>query len=396
MKKNSASLRNSGAYTSPGTPEYGDNNVGGIPKGWSSERVPIPTNGSRRHINAAAFMPFNSGRTLPSKWDDAERWITSPVSGYGAGKSSILQPQRRPKSKSGPLGAPGLVYLSNYSPSVPVLEGGSVTNFVASSPLTTGVLVPDGLSIHYGAGISAKSNSLYAENSMARSPSVPGLSDMLSESSMPSSQDDKLDSTKKDEAAVSWDVSRRDMATQMSPEGSTHSASKGRLSFSSLPFPIPGLVEPHSNHLAKDEVRDVQVDKGFTVARQSKKHGPRKMRDSPIAADLPAQFDVAEASNSMSKLQREEAKITAWENLQKAKAEAAMRKLEVKLEKKRSTSMDKILNKLKAAQMKAQVLRNSLSKNHAQQAPRDSNKWVFFCKYVRMGSLSNCFCCRRN
>lgn len=188
MKKNSASLRNSGAYTSPGTPEYGDNNVGGISKGWSSERVPIPTNSSRRHINAAAFMPFNSGRTLPSKWDDAERWITSPLSGYGAGKTSIVLPQRVPKSKSGPLGSPGLVYLSNYSPTMPVLENGNVTNFVASSPLTTGVLVPTGLSIHYDAGISAKSNSLYPENSMARSTSVPGLSDMLSESSMPSSQ----------------------------------------------------------------------------------------------------------------------------------------------------------------------------------------------------------------
>lgn len=30
------------------------------------------------------------------------------------------------------------------------------------------------------------------------------------------------------------------------------------------------------------------------------------------------------------RLQREEAKITAWENLQKAKAEAALRKLEVR------------------------------------------------------------------
>lgn len=30
-------------------------------------------------------------------------------------------------------------------------------------------------------------------------------------------------------------------------------------------------------------------------------------------------------------MKREEAKITAWENLQKAKAEAAMRKLEVLL-----------------------------------------------------------------
>lgn len=32
----------------------------------------------------------------------------------------------------------------------------------------------------------------------------------------------------------------------------------------------------------------------------------------------------------MFRLQREEAKITAWENLQKAKAEAAIRKLEVR------------------------------------------------------------------
>lgn len=31
----------------------------------------------------------------------------------------------------------------------------------------------------------------------------------------------------------------------------------------------------------------------------------------------------------MDRLRREEAKITAWENLQKAKAEAALRKLEV-------------------------------------------------------------------
>lgn len=31
----------------------------------------------------------------------------------------------------------------------------------------------------------------------------------------------------------------------------------------------------------------------------------------------------------MYRLQREEAKITAWENLQRAKAEAAIRKLEV-------------------------------------------------------------------
>ncbi|CDP21931.1 unnamed protein product [Coffea canephora] len=38
--------------------------------------------------------------------------------------------------------------------------------------------------------------------------------------------------------------------------------------------------------------------------------------------------------------------VIAWEDLRKAKAEAAKRKLEMKLEKKRSSSMDKIMNKL--------------------------------------------------
>lgn len=189
MRRNfGPSFRYSGAYTSPGTPEYGDHNVGELPKAWSSERVPLPTSSSRRHVTAAALMPFNSGRTLPSKWDDAERWITSPISGYGAFKTSIAQPQRRPKSKSGPLGPTGLVYLPSYSPTVPALEGGNVMNFMANSPLTTGVLVPDGLSVLYEAGIAAKSISSYAENNMTRSTSVPGLSDLLRETSLPSSE----------------------------------------------------------------------------------------------------------------------------------------------------------------------------------------------------------------
>ncbi|KAI3452019.1 hypothetical protein Pfo_008684 [Paulownia fortunei] len=388
MRRNSgSSLRNSGAYTSPGTPEYGDNNVGEIPKSWSSERVPLPTSSSRRHISAAALMPFNSGRALPSKWDDAERWITSPISGYGAFKTSIAQPLRRPKSKSGPLGPTGLVSLPNSSPTMPSHEGGIVRNFMANSPLTTGVLVPDGLSVHYEAGIAAKSNTLYAENNITRSTSVPGLSDLLSENSAPSSHDDKLDEAKEEEAIVS----RRDMATQMSPEGSARSSSKGRLSFSTLPSSIPTSVCLQGNSAAKDDVRDVQVDKGTTTARHSKKQGLKKM-DSTNAEDLPSAWNVAEASKNISKLQREEAKITAWENLQKAKAEAAIQKLEMKLEKKRSASMDKIMNKLRASQMKAQAMKNLL----ADQAPRTTHKGISCCIYVKICSLCNCFLCQKS
>ncbi|KAI3680913.1 hypothetical protein L6452_35692 [Arctium lappa] len=68
VNKNSSAFGDSGAYTSPGTPHYGDNDVSGFQKGWYSERVLLPSNSSRRHISTATLMPFNSARTLPSKW----------------------------------------------------------------------------------------------------------------------------------------------------------------------------------------------------------------------------------------------------------------------------------------------------------------------------------------
>ncbi|KAK4367747.1 hypothetical protein RND71_011539 [Anisodus tanguticus] len=379
MKKNSTSLRNSGLYTSPATPEYG-----GFQKGWSSERVPLPNNSSRKHISTTALMPFNSGRTVPSKWDDAERWITSPVPSYGVWKTPNAQHYRRPKSKSGPLGAPGLMYLPNYSPSMPVLEGGgSISNSIANSPFTTGVLVPNGVSIHYGAGAGGIPGALYAENSMARATSVPGcLSDLFSESSVPSSQDDDT----KERDSVSGTVSRRDMATQMSPAGSAHVSPQERSSS------IPPEVEQSKHHSAKVEIRDVQVDKGATFSGLSRKNRVRKpKKELPDVSESVSPWDVTDGAKSMSKSQREEARIAAWENLQKAKAEAEIQKLQMKLEKRRSASMDKITNKLRHAQLKAQDMRRATSES---QSRRDSQRIILFREYFKIASFSSCFVCR--
>ncbi|KAL1536579.1 hypothetical protein AAHA92_29207 [Salvia divinorum] len=368
MRRNSGPpFRNSGAFTSPGTPEYGDH----LPKTWSSERVPLPASTSRRHVSAAALMPFNSGRTVPSKWDDAERWITSPISGFGAAAA-----QRRPKSKSGPLGQTpmGLVYFPNYSPSMPVHEGGAVRNFMANSPLTTGVLVPEGLSVHYESEIDARSRPLCGEGNRRHGASMLGLSDMHSETSEPSSQ-----GSKEEEALVS----RRDMATQMSPDGSTRSSSKGRLSFSThSSFPM----------LGKDDIRDVQVDKGTDTCRELRRQDVIEM-DSTCMGDVPTAWDVTASTKNMSKFQREEAKISAWENLQKAKAEAAMRKLEMKLEKRRSASMEKITNKLRDTQLKAQAMRSALSD---QPLPPTHHRRRMSCSlYFKFCSICSCFICTK-
>ncbi|CAL5383726.1 unnamed protein product [Camellia sinensis] len=400
MKKSSIMSRRTGTFPSPVSPNYRHASVG-IQKGWSSERVPLHNNAKQRHVSAAALLPFNNGRTLPSKWEDAERWICSPVSGDGVMKASFQQPQRRPKSKSGPLGPPGIAYYS-YSPAVPMLEGGNFGNLMAASPFSAGVMGPDGLSLRSGGGNGGTGIfPTRMEPCMARSVSVHGCSEQLSQASLPAPQDEKFDSDKDAATNISRDVSRRDMATQMSPEDSPYSSPR-RLSFSpSTPSVFP-IVELESPKTSKLEVRDVQVDERVTVTRWSKKHRARfPGRGSENVDDWKKKavevrssaWEVSEAAKSISKMKREEAKITAWENLEKAKAEAAIRKLEMKLEKKRSSSMDKIMKKLRSAQKKAQEMRSSVLTNPSHQVVKTSNKLISFRRTRQISSLSGCFTC---
>ncbi|XWS24230.1 hypothetical protein CRYUN_Cryun28dG0083000 [Craigia yunnanensis] len=402
MKKSSVATQNSGAFPNTGTPNYHHHHSNvGMQKGWSSEHVPLHNNGGRRQGNAVGVLPFNNGRTLPSKWEDAERWIFNPVSGDGGVRQSMVHPQRRPKSKSGPLGPPGIAYYSLYSPAMHMFDGGHAGNFMAGSPFSAGVIAAGGLPIHsrsHGGGFAVRT-----EPCMARSVSVHGCSEVVNPPLLPSQDADaNLDEVKDAATDISRTVSRRDMATQMSPQGSSHSSSKGRASFSpSSPSALPS-VELQSIHSSKSEVRDVQVDERVTMTRWSKKHRARNNgKSSEIVDDwrkravdtLTSTWDVTETAKSISKIKREEAKVTAWENLQKAKAEAAIRKLEMKLEKKRSSSMDKIMNKLRSAQKRAQEMRSSMLANQAHQVTRTSHKAISFHRTHQMGSLSGCFTC---
>ncbi|KAJ6919587.1 hypothetical protein NC651_013515 [Populus alba x Populus x berolinensis] len=387
MKQNLLSSQSLGAFPSPGGARYQEN------KGWSSERIPHPSSGSsRRHISA--LTPFYSGRALPSKWEDAERWICSPVLGYGVAKSSQCHPLRRAKSKSGPINLPpGIGYYHNCSPSMAVLDAGIGRNFMVNSPFSTGVLMPNGAGAHYSGGGGGG-----GQGHVERLASALSRSDLASEPSSSSSQDEKPEGVDDANNTVDRIISRRDMATQMSPESSTHSSCRGR---SSSPPSTDPVLEPQSDHPAKLEIREVQVDKRATVIRWSKRPGSRRIkRGQPDveefnsnAADVSSSWDISEEVSDFSKLQREDAKITAWENLQKARAEAAIRKLEMKLEKKRSSSMDKIMNKLRIAQMKAEEMRSSMSTRQDQQVSQKSHKIKLFHKRARLTSLGSCFTC---
>ncbi|GMI96730.1 hypothetical protein like AT1G45207 [Hibiscus trionum] len=400
MKKSSVATRKSCAFPSPATPNYHHHLSVGMQKGWNSERVSLHNNGIKRQGSAAGVSCCNNGKTLPSKWEDAERWILSPGSGDNGARQSIVPHQRRPKSKSGPLGPPGTAaYNSLCSPSMYIFDGSNTGNFLVGSPFSAGVISTNGLTIHsrshYG-GFAVR-----AEPCMARSVSVHGCYEVVSPPSLPS-RDENLYAIKDATTDSSPTVSRRDMATQMSPQGSTRSSPKGSTSFSlSTPSALP-ITELQGTHSSKSEVRDVQIDERVTLTRWSKKPvAGNTGKSSEIVDDWSKRaadnrtptWDVTGTAKCISKIKREEAKITAWENLQKAKAEAAIRKLEMKLEKKRSSSMDKIMNKLRSAQKRAQEMRSSMLSNQALEVTRPSHETTSFCRTRQMGSLSGCFTC---
>ncbi|KAG9148121.1 hypothetical protein Leryth_003690 [Lithospermum erythrorhizon] len=391
----------SGMFPSPGTPDYRHASVG-VQKGWSSERVPLHANANRRHMNTA-LLPYNNGRALPSKWEDAERWILSPVMQDCNQISSSQKQQHKPKSKSGPLGPPGVAYYSMYSPAVPMFEGGNVGTAIANSPFSAGVMAADGMSTRLSAQARFGNRFMQPEPCIARSVSLHGYSQLISQSSLPEPQGIvKIEDTRDAATDISRGASRRDMATQMSPEGSPFSSPGRRSSSSASTPPLLRAVELPTTRLSRSEIRDVQVDEGVTVTRWSKKNKGRvqgngsgndddwKRKDTELRS---SSWENSEMSKSISKSQREEARIIAWENLQKAKAEAAIRKLEMKLEKKRSSSMDKIMNKMRSAQKKGQQMRRSVMANQSHQVSKTSSKSLSFRRTPRVGSFSSCFTC---
>ncbi|KAF0931305.1 hypothetical protein E2562_002644 [Oryza meyeriana var. granulata] len=388
-KSSTASSRSrSGTFPSPGTPSYHRHCASTMqyPKGWSSERVPLGGGTNRRYGGSGVVLPFNNGRKLPSKWEDAEKWILSPVSCDGIGRMSAPAPHhRRPKSKSGPLGHPAGIQgaYAAASPFVPCFDGVlAAANFAAHSPFSAGVLMPEHVrsgdfsSGRGRSGDDGSSRSYSAEKDpyILRSASIHAWTETLMEASAfaniseETAQEDKLQGLPGETPVISSPIIKKDVATQMSPDDSISSSPKARHSCSSLPPGHP-IKEPNS-HVPKLEVRDVQVDDQVTVTRWSKRHVTRgsdrrstniiEWRKKTIETRAPS-FDEKERESCISKCKREEAKITAWENLQKAKAEAAIRKLEMKLEKKRSSSMDRILGKLRTAQKKAHDMRSAVS-----------------------------------
>lgn len=70
-------------------------------------------------------------------------------------------------------------------------------------------------------------------------------------------------------------VSRRDMATQMSPVDSDHSSPRRRSSFSRTNHSILPIIELQSSCSSQPEVRDVEIDERVSVSKWPRKNKSR-------------------------------------------------------------------------------------------------------------------------
>ncbi|XP_047306864.1 uncharacterized protein LOC124910274 [Impatiens glandulifera] len=365
-------------------------------KGWSSERIPLHGNINRRNgVN---------GRALPSKWEDAERWIFSPASSDGSNRTSSHQQQpRKPKSKSGPLGPPGTSCYSLFSPAIPMLDGGKVRNLVGGSPFSTGIPSTGGFPTRSNRDVSGNFPARM-EPFMARSISIHGCSDAPGgQFLLPGIQDKNLAKDNKQEGIDVYHAGlRKDVSTQMSPERNDHTSSNWELILPPVQ-PAVSIHEVNDPPLTRARVRDVRVDNNVTKSIRSfklREPFPEKRSanldnwNGKNGEDPSYSWNGSKTAKDISIMKRQEAKITAWENLQKAKAEAEIRQLEMKIEKKRSSSMDKILSKLKSAQKKAQSMRSNVSTKHVHRQVTDtSDKNISFRKARKISFFSGCFTC---
>ncbi|XP_066326974.1 uncharacterized protein [Miscanthus floridulus] len=410
--------------SSPGTPSYDRRGMAGVgyQQGPISERVMIPPSaGHRRHPGSCMVLPYSNGRTLPSKWEDAERWIFSPNPNNALGRS--IPQLWRPKSKSGPVGPPGRFgeTYSCVSSSAQFLDNARVGNLTVNAPYLAGVLLPEhvcGGVMDLGRDLSGASSDDSSNGRGGRPDHMNGRhpamqstrvsrqlgSAVESYQSLPTSlesiQDGGIESIKDSATSSAPIIVRKDVATQTSPDISRSSSPSMRSSFSrSL---SAQQVKELESCFSKLEVRDVQVDDRVTLTRWSKKHVTRgsdknapniiewkkKTMDSKSSAG-----EVTETTKCISKIEGEETKMTAWENMQKVEAEATIQKLVIKLEKKRPYSLERIFNTLRSGSWKTQVIRSTSTVNQDQHISRTIKTAPHLSKNGQMSSLSGCFTC---
>ncbi|KAM7253530.1 hypothetical protein ACFE04_021684 [Oxalis oulophora] len=200
------------------------------------------------------------------------------------------------------------------------------------------------------------------------------------------------------ETRVFREVEHRDIGTEMSPLASkchtpgkgssparhnTPASRSGPLAFYGSTIDITQLQECH---LAKLNMGS-QYDSNWTSRAEEEKEISQSLRHfelgivctQKVPDSRAAAWEEEEKNKCCIRYQREEAKIQAWVNIQNAKAEAQLMKLEVKIEKMRSSLEEKSMKRMTIVERKAEEWRASARKQHNEhlrKASEDAQKII--------------------
>ncbi|KAL6589492.1 hypothetical protein ACP70R_050336 [Stipagrostis hirtigluma subsp. patula] len=325
----------------------------------------------RRSTAAAALLPPFS-RPTPSKWDDAEKWISSPTAnrtGRAGGATGVV-----PKKSA--------LAFPEHGGRPP-----AIAKVVAEVPTNTATLV---------------------KNSE-------GLTQ--SDSFKPAQSASIVD----EPAPAVRSVSMRDMGTEMTPIASQEPSRTGTPIIASSPTssrtPTPqrnvefsiGKIESNKEMSEEElqmstrqEIMDLgqRLGKTTIAAWASKEEKAsanltNSTREKSVDIDREsraADWQEAEKAKYLARFQREEAKIQAWENHQKAKIEAEMKRVEAKIERKRAREQDRLAHKLASVSHRAEAKREAAEVRRNQEVTRTEEQAAQIRKTGHTPSSFSCWC----
>ncbi|XP_008783299.2 uncharacterized protein LOC103702583 [Phoenix dactylifera] len=334
-----------------------------------------------------SFSPgYLSRKSIPSKWDDAEKWLInsscheSPAHELKPSEPSRVSRQNDVFLQKGDAFSGKARLSEEKAPSAPV------------SNIYGTVMPLDPNVAFHGASSDVLLKDKFTDNV---EPIFPNF-----RYSEPTKESFLFCETMKDVATeVVPEVRRRDAGTEMTPPGSstTSRCQTPIKSYSPARHNTPanrsGPLVPCDTIISISELKDCHFAKlelsaqydsmvaTWSSREEEEEEVSRSLRHcdindgrKSIAESRASTWEEEEKNKSCFRYQREEAKIQAWVNLQRAKAEAESRKLEVKIQKMRSTLEENLMKRMAIVHRRAEAWRAAAQLQHSQQLQRASGQ----------------------
>ncbi|KAL1216420.1 Remorin 4.1 [Cardamine amara subsp. amara] len=339
-------------------------------KGWLGPATPEISNGNGFEFQKGANRTPNHhrstmGKPAPSKWDDAQKWLSGVgfARGGGGGEKSHHSRSCKPRNSN----ADDLRLIASASQR----EREGEDQYVEYDDDETAAGRPE-----------VETKNVDCGESVWRKDSI-------------------------NPTAVIRSVCVRDMGTEMTPIGSQEPSRTATPVRATTPVGRSPVTSPVRGSQRGEAVRmateTVIVTEARSVASNNNENissvGENKKAMNAMEARAMA-WDEAERAKFMARYKREEVKIQGWENHEKRKAEMEMKKIEVKAERMKARAEEKLANKLAATKRIAEERRANAEAKLNEKAVKTSEKADYIRRSGHLPSslsfsikLPSCSCC---